>query len=79
MVKRITSPFSVDLKRDWRAFAQPSDSIEILGVVKRGEWDIGAFARDRTSQRYVCVNGANVYELDQNAAAAALRQAQGQS
>jgi hypothetical protein len=72
MRKKISGSFTVDLQRDWQAFARPADHLEMLGVVKRGDWDVGAFAREKATGEYVCINGGAVYELDQTHAARAL-------
>lgn len=72
MRKRISGPITVELQRDWRPFATATDDLEMLGVVKRGGWNIGAFAREKSTGLYVCVNGGSIYDIDAEQAEKAL-------
>jgi hypothetical protein len=73
MTDNARTPFSVDVRRDWRVYASPLTGYEMVGVVRRGKWDIGALARDLGSGLYVLVNGGTITPLDQALVAQALQ------
>ncbi len=75
MTDEADTSFSVDVNRDWRIYANPTDGYEMLGVVREGKWDIGALARDVATELYVLINGGAIKALDQAQAAAALARA----